>query len=77
MSVYVAKMVTRYPDYHGKGYYNFIMATDKDELLDKIERNSHDFSLDGTVTTRHKSIDSLMLKYPTKQALNTKFFERG
>ena len=75
--VYIAKMHTRYPDYHGSGYYNFIMDTDKDSLLEKVERNSHDFSLEGTVTTRHKSIESVMAKYPTKEALNEKFFKRA
>jgi len=75
--VYIAKMHTRYPDFHGSGYYNFLMTTDKDELLAKIEDNSHDFSLEGTVTTRHKSIDSVIAKYPTKDALNDKFFKRA
>lgn len=75
--VYIAKMATRYPDYHGTGYYNFIMETDEDSLMDKVEEYSHDFMLVGTVTTRHKSIDSLLAKYPTKTALNEKFFERG
>lgn len=75
--VYIAKMHTRYPDFHGSGYYNFIVTTDRDELLEKIEDNSHDFSLEGTVTTRHKSIENLMGKYPTKESLNEKFFKRA
>lgn len=75
--VYIAKMHTRYPEYHGTGYYNFIMKTDRDELLASIEYMSHDFMLVGTVTTRHKSIENLVGKYPTKQKLNEKFFERS
>lgn len=75
--MFIAKMHTRYPDFHGKGYYNFIIETDKNELLAKIDDNSHDFSLEGTATTRHKSIENLIAKYPTKQELNAKFFERG
>lgn len=73
--VYIAKMHTRYPEFHGQGYYNFLMDTDKDELMAKVEYQSHDFSLVGTVTTRNKSIDSLIEKYPTKQELNDKFFK--
>lgn len=75
--MYIAKMTTRYPDYHGSGYYNFIMDTDKDSLMARVEDMSHDFSLAGTVKTRHKSIDTLIAKYPTKQELNAKFFERA
>lgn len=75
--IYIAKMHTRYPDYHGTGYYNFLMATDKDELMAQVEEYSHDFSLEGTVTTRHKSIENVIAKYPTKQALNEKFFKRA
>lgn len=75
--MYIAKMHTRYPDFHGKGYYNFLMDTTQDGILEKIEDNGHDFSLEGTVKTRHKSIDSLVAKYPTKQELNAKFFDRG
>lgn len=75
--VYIAKMSTRYPEYHGSGYYNFLMTQNEDELLDKIEEYSHDFILVGTVTTRHKSIESLVDKYQSKSELNKKFFERG
>lgn len=75
--MYIAKMTTRYPDYHGSGYYNFLMDTSKDGILEKIEDNSHDFRLAGTVRTRHKSIDAVVEKYPTKEELNDKFFERG
>ena len=75
--MYIAKMTTRYPDFHGEGYYNFLMDTSKDGILEKIERNEHDFRLAGTVKTRHKSIDSLVAKYPSKQELNAKFFKRA
>ena len=75
--IHIAKMHTRYPEYLGEGYYNFLMDTDKDRLMARVEDNTHDFSLEGTVTTRHKSIDSVIAKYPTKELLNEKFFKRG
>ena len=75
--VYIAKMHTNYPEFHGKGYYNFIMDTDKDNLMARVEDNSHDFRLVGTVTTRHKSVESVVAKYPTKESLNDKFFKRA
>lgn len=75
--MYIAKMHTRYPDFHGKGYYNFIMNVSKDAILEEIERLSHDFSHEGTVRTRHKSVQAITLKYPTKDALNEKFFKRA
>lgn len=28
----VAKMMTRYPDFHGEGYYNFLTDEQEDEL---------------------------------------------
>jgi nitrogen regulatory protein PII-like uncharacterized protein len=73
--MYIAKMVTRYPDYHGEGYYNFIMDEDYDTLLDKVEDNSHDFMLGATIVkTRHKSIEALVAQYPEKSKLNNKYF---
>ena len=35
--MFIAKMTTNYPDYHGTGYYNFIMNEDEDELDGKVE----------------------------------------
>ena len=75
--MYIAKMTTKYPDFHGMGYYNFIMADDEDELMDKVERNSHDFSLEGIVKTRHQSIENILKAYPTKATLNDKYFKEG
>lgn len=72
--MFIAKMHTRYPDYHGKGYYNFIIESDEDVLNSKIEEMSHDFSLDGTVKTRFKSVEAITTKYPSKDKLNERFF---
>lgn len=72
--MFIAKMATRYPDFHGAGYYNFMMDADEGWLNEKIERNSHDFALVKTVKTRFKSIESLTAKYPTKESLNEKYF---
>lgn len=73
--MFIAKMHTRYPDFHGTGYYNFIVDADRGWLEEKIERNSHDFSLEKVVKTRFKSIEALMAKYPTKEALNERYFD--
>lgn len=73
--MYIAKMHTRYPDFHGSGYYNFIIEEYKTILDEKIERNSHDFSLEGTVKTRYKTLDSILKKYPTKESLNDRYFK--
>ena len=75
--MYIAKMHTKYPEFHGTEYYNFIISDDPDELDEKIEYVSHDFSLEGVVKTRHQSIEAVIAEYPTKQELNAKFFERG
>lgn len=72
--MYVAKMHTRYPDFHGKGYYNFIMDEDRGSLDAMIEENGHDFSHQKTVFIRmdkHKILE----KYPTKQSINDKYFK--
>ena len=73
--MFIAKMHTRYPDFHGKGYYNFLMDTTQDGILEKIEDNSHDFSLEGIVKTRFKSVEALVAKYPTKESLNERYFD--
>jgi hypothetical protein len=70
----IAKMGTRYPDYHGEGYYNFLMADSQEELNEKLENNKHDFYLINTHKTRIASVDRLMELYPTKQKLNEKYF---
>ena len=72
--LYVAKMHTRYPEYHGSGYYNFLMDTDEDALYSKIEDNSHDFGLEKVVKTKHKSIEAILAKYPSKDKLNERYF---
>ena len=70
----IAKMHTRYPEFHGTGYYNFIIEDDKDILNDKIEENSHDFSLQKIVKTKHKSVEAIMKQYPSKSKLNERYF---
>lgn len=75
--VYIAKMRTRYPEFHGSGYYNFIMAVDWDELVEKVDDISYDFMWENTVSTRYQSIESVVDKYPTKESLNDKFFKRA
>lgn len=73
--MFIAKMHTRYPDYHGTGYYNFLMEKSQEALDEKIEEYSHDFSHEKTVKTRHKSAASLIGQYPDKQKLNDKYFK--
>lgn len=74
--MFIAKMHTRYPDYHGTGYYNFLMEKGQEALDEKIEEYSHDFIHEGTVKTRHKSVEALTKQYPTKSALNDKYFNK-
>ena len=73
--MFIAKMHTRYPEFHGTGYYNFIMSDDRDELDERIEDMSHDFSLEGVVKTRHQSIGAIIAQYPEKSKLNDKYFK--
>lgn len=70
----VAKMTTRYPDFHGEGYYNFLMSDDMDELEGKIERNSHDFSLVAIEEIDVDTIDEVVEMYPNKSDLNKALF---
>lgn len=72
--MFIAKMHTRYPEYHGTGYYNFIIEEDEDVLNDKIEQNSHDFSLQKIVETKHKSVEAIIKQYPSKSKLNERYF---
>lgn len=74
-TMFIAKMHTMYPDYHGSGYYNFLMSDNEDELNDKIEEYSHDFMLEKVVKTRHKSAEAVIKQYPTKESLNDKYFK--
>lgn len=73
--MYIAKMNTRYPEYHGSGYYNFIMEEDRDILDEKIEDNSNDFALQKIVKTRHHSVEVIITQYPTKDKLNERYFK--
>ena len=73
--MHIAKMTTNYPEFHGTGYYNFLMATTRDELEGLIEDNLHDFSLAGIVKTRHQSVDNIVKLYPSRQQLNDKYFK--
>lgn len=72
--IYIAKMHTRYPEFHGEGYYNFLMAYSQERLDTMVENNSHDYSLEGTVVSRFKTIENLTAKYKTKQELNERYF---
>lgn len=72
--MFIAKMHTRYPEFHGSGYYNFVMTDDYDELEGKIEHNSHDFQLVKIVETKHQSVENIIKQYPTKQKLNEGYF---
>lgn len=72
--MYIAKMHTRYPEFHGAGYYNFLMDTDEDSLYNKIEDNSHDFGLEKIVKTRHQSVEAIVAQYPSKSKLNERYF---
>lgn len=70
----VAKMTTRYPEYKGEGYYNFLMDEDIEELEAKIENNSHDFSLVGIEEVDVDTIDEVVEMYPNKSDLNKALF---
>jgi len=72
--MFIAKMHTRYPEYHGSGYYNFLIEEDEDELEYKIEEYSHDFSLQKVVQTRHQSVENVVKQYPSKERLNERYF---
>lgn len=70
----IAKMGSRYPEFYGSGYYNFIMVMTSEEMESKLEDNGHDFYLIDEVETRHQSIGAIIKKYPTKQLLNEGLF---
>lgn len=73
--MFIAKMHTRYPEFHESGYYNFVFGYSEAELNAKVEDMSHDFELQGVVKTRHASIENVIKQYPTKQQLNKRYFE--
>lgn len=73
--IYIAKLITRYPEFHGSGYYNFIMKDNEDDLYDAIDGYGHDFKLDSVVKTRHHSIENIVKKYPSKTELNERYFQ--
>lgn len=75
MSVYVAKMTTRYPDFHGEGYYNFLMDETRGGLEAKIERQIHDFRLEDTAELDYDSVEELVADYPSKEKLNKAVFD--
>lgn len=72
--MYIAKLSTRYPDFHGSGYYNFLIEDDEDALNSKIEEMSHDFRHIATIKTKHQSIEAIVRAYPSKQKLNERYF---
>lgn len=72
--IYVAKMTTKYPEFHGSGYYNFLVEEDDLYLEEKIEENLHDFNYIKTVKVDVEDVNELMEKYPTKSKLNEAFF---
>ena len=71
--MYVAKMTTRYPDFKGVGYYNFLVEEDDVYLAHRIEENLHDFTHQGTMKGDVEDVNELMEKYPTKEDLNKVF----
>ena len=75
--MFIAKMTTRYPEYHGTGYYNFIIEKDYDVLNAQIQMNSHDFMLVGITKTRHQHELNIVHQYPNKADLNAKYFNEG
>lgn len=75
ITMYVAKMTTRYPDYHGEGYYNFLMDNDYDKLMNKVENYSHDFKLEKVATVLGETAKDVTERYPTKEKLNETYFQ--
>lgn len=73
--MFIAKMHTRYPEYHGTGYYNFIIEDNEEELQYKIEEYSHDFQLQKIVETKHQNVQNIIKQFPTKEKLNVRYFE--
>ena len=72
--MFIAKMHTRYPEFHGAGYYNFLIESDYETLEGKIEDNSHDFGLEKIVETKHKTVEAIVKQYPSKSKLNERYF---
>jgi len=72
--LYISKMGTRYPEFKGEGYYNFLITNSQEEMDSKLENNKHDYYLIFTRKTRHQSVERLLELYPTKEKLNEKYF---
>jgi len=72
--MYIAKMTTKYPDFKGEGYYNFLMTSTSEEMTEKLEENKHDFYLINEIKTRYQSVEAILKKYPTKEELNKGLF---
>lgn len=73
--MYIAKVTTKYPEFKGAGYYNFLMAHTEEELEGKIEDNAHDFEHVKTVDAIGcYSVDDVLEKYPTKEILDGELF---
>lgn len=70
--MYIAKLVTRYPEFHGSGYFNFIVESDKEVLESKVEEMGHDFYLAGSIMLDIEQ-DELLDRYPTKYELDKEF----
>lgn len=73
----IAKMMTRYPEYKGTGYYNFVCADTDEELDQQIEMNSHDYILGTVVDIKMSDRGKFFKKYNTKEKLNKKFFNNN
>lgn len=73
--MYIAKMVTKYPELKGEGYFNFLMNDDYDKLMYKVQEYSHDYRLSGDVIEQDLSQEELIEKYPTKYDLNRALFD--
>jgi hypothetical protein len=73
--MYIAKMTTNYPEYHGTGYYNFLMSDKRNSLDLQIAEASHDFRLVKVVKTKHRLVSDVIKEFPTKDSLNVEYFE--
>lgn len=71
--MFIAKVTTRYPEFKGAGYYNFLMNEDEDDLTAMVDEVAHDFKYEGTRFT-DMELDDILEKYPTKGELNKGLF---
>lgn len=72
----VAKVTTNYPDFHGVGYYNFLMNEDMKELEASIVIYSHDFSLVAIEEVDVDTVEEVLEMYPSKADLNKALFQK-